>query len=135
MRAAGRRTWIKLYCYQMLHGSISYQLSEAEQGVWVKLLCFTGLCSFEGLISDNDQRPFPHSFIAQELHVSEELLETTLDKCKKEGRLSENDNGIHVTNWKTYQSEYERQKPYRTKKAEEDPDKFIKGKYGHMVKR
>ena len=135
MRGKGRRAWIKLYCYQRLHGSINYQLTEAEQSVWDKLLCFTGLCTFDGLISDNDQRPYPHSFIAHELHVSEELLETTLVKCKEEGRLSENDNGIHVTNWKAYQSEYERQKPYRQKGKTDDADRFVKGKYGHVVKR
>ena len=31
--------------------------------------------------------------------------------------------------------EGERQKPYREKKIEQDKDKYIKGKYGHMVRR
>lgn len=113
MREKGRRTWIKVYCYQTLHGSVSYQLSQAEQGVWIKLLCQAGLCGFEGLICDNDQRPYPHPFLAHEFHITEKLLESTLDKCKEEGRISEDEHGIIITNWKAYQSEYERQKPYR----------------------
>lgn len=134
MPRAQRRTWIKLYCYQRLHGSMNYQLDEAEQSVWDKLLCFTGLCAIEGTISDTDGRPFPHSFIAHELHTAEELLESTLTKCIEEGRVTENEHGIHITNWKAYQSEYERQKPYRQQK-DQDPDKFIKGKYGKAVQR
>lgn len=137
-RAKGKRTWIKLYCYQRLHGSVSYQLTEEEQSVWDKLLCLAGLCSYqEGLISDNDGRPFPHLHIAQEIHTSEELLASTLKKCENEGRISENENGIHITNWAAYQSEYERQKPYReAKKAQErEPEDYKQGRYGKNVKR
>lgn len=135
MPRAQRRTWIKLYCYERLHGSVSFQLEPDERSVWDELLCFAGLCGLDGLISDRDKRPFPHSYIAHELHINEELLERTLHKCKEEGRITENEHGIYITNWSAYQSEYERQKPYRQKAKEEDRDKFIKGKYGHVVKR
>lgn len=36
-------------------------------------------------------------------------------------------------NWMVKEQEYERQKPYHQEK--EDPDKYTKGKYGHMVRR
>jgi len=134
MRGTRKRAWIKLFCYQRLHGSVSYQLSEAEQSVWDKLLCLAGLCSFEGSICDNDGKAYPHSFIAHELHTEEKLLEETLNSCKEEGRISENGSGIHITNWAAYQSEYDRQKPYRQKPSD-DPDKYIKGRYGDKVKR
>jgi hypothetical protein len=113
----GPRRWVKLYCYEMLHGSVSYQLSEAEQSVWVKLLCFAGLCGNEGLISDHDLRPFPHSFIVHEIHADTEIFESTLKKCKAEGRISEDGQGIKITNWAKYQSEYERQRPYRVRRS------------------
>lgn len=133
-RARGKRTWIKLHCYQRLHGSMNYQLTDAEQSAWDKLLCLTGLCAIDGTISDADGRPYPHSFVAHEIHTTEELLESTLTKCIEEGRITEDEKGIHITNWKAYQSEYERQKPYRQKK-DIDPDKYIKGKYGKSVQR
>lgn len=110
------RRWVKLYCYELLHGSVSYQLTEAEQAVWIKLLCLAGLCGHEGIIADHDLRPFPHDFISHEIHTTLELLEETLRKCKAEGRISEDGNGIHITNWAKYQSEYGRQRPYRIAK-------------------
>lgn len=135
-RTGWKRTWIKLYCYEWLHGSISYQLTDEEQSVWAKFLALAGLCGRAGTISDNDGRAYPHSFIAHEFHISEELLEKTLEKCELEGRIKEDETGIHITNWAAYQSEYQRQKPYRDKKkAEDDPDKYRKQKHGHMVKR
>jgi len=115
-RAKGRRTWIKLYPLYCIEGSIRYQLEPDERGVWYDLLNFCGLCQIAGTISDKDGRPFPHSFIAGRLNIPIELLERTLQKCEKEGRISENSTGIHITNWKVYQSEYQRQKPYREAK-------------------
>jgi len=137
MRAGWKKTWIKIYPVECLEGSIRYQLEADERGVWYDLLNFAALCVQPGVISDNDSRPYPHSFIANRLNVPLDLLERTIDKCKDEGRLSENDNGIHMTNWKFYQSEYQRQKPYRDKKKEEavDPEKFTKGKYGRLVQK
>lgn len=131
-RTIGKRTWVKLFCYERLHGSVSYQLEPEERSVWDELLCLAGLCGLDGLIADRDSRPYPHSFIAHELHISEELLERTLTKCKDEGRITENEKGIHLTNWVAYQSEYQRQKPYR-KKISEDTTKYKQGRYGHRV--
>jgi len=131
----GPRRWIKIFCYETLHGSVSYQLTEAEQSVWVKLLCFAGLCGNEGLIADHDLHPFPHAFIIHEIHTDVDVFEETLEKCKTEGRISEDGQGIRIVNWAKYQSEYERQKKYRGKEASQDPDKFVTGKYGHMVRR
>jgi len=131
-RQRGRRTWIKLHCYGRIHGSMIYQLTEAEQSVWDKLLCLAGICNMDGLIADNDKRPYPHSFIAHEIHTTGELLETTLKKCIEEGRITEDEHGIHITNFMAYQSEYQRQKPYRDKKANEPKD-YKAGKYGPIV--
>lgn len=132
MPRAQKRTWIKLFCYERLHGSISSQLEPEERSVWDELLCLAGLTGLEGLIADHDKRPFPHSWIAHELHISEELFERTLTKCLEEGRITENEHGIYITNWKIYQSEYDRQKPYREKKPD-DPAKYTRGKLGHLT--
>jgi len=110
------RRWIKLYCYERLHGSVNFQLTEAEQSIWDKLLCLAGLCSKEGIISDNSERAYPHSWMIHELHTTEKLFESTLKKCFEEGRLSEDEQGLHITNWNRYQSEYDRQKKYKQAK-------------------
>ena len=116
-RVKGRRLWIKLYPVDCLDGSIRYQLEPDERGVWYDLLNFSAICAVPGTIADKDGRPYPHSFIANRLNIGLELLELALRKCKEEGRVQEEDGGIIViTNWHAYQSEYQRQKPYRVKK-------------------
>lgn len=111
----GKRTWIKLYTLECLEGSIRYQLNPDERGVWYDLLIFSAICRNDGIISDRDGRAFPHSFIANRLNISLDLLEVTLKKCQEEGRIKEDEKGIVILNWKRYQSEYSRLKKYREK--------------------
>lgn len=113
-----KRRWIKLYPNESLNGSIRYQLTSAERGVWYDLMCFSSLCSNTGDISDRDCSPFPLAYIANRLNVQLPLLKSTIDKCLLEGRISEDEHGLHITNWGRYQSEYDRQKPYREKEKE-----------------
>ncbi len=196
MRTSWRRTWIKLYPIDCLDGSIRYQLEADERGVWYDLLNFAAICNKPGSIADKDERAYPLTFVANRLNITLELLEKTVKKCSEEGRIKVDEQGIHITNWTAYQSEYARQKPYREKQdlevyteelrteysdldfdnefkkyelywsegdrelkrpklalknwmdqarkfkkeepkkqGESDPDKFIKGKLGHMVQR
>ena len=134
MSKGWRRTWIKIFVTGWLHGSIRWQLEADERGVWADLIALAGECGQEGAIIDNDKKPYPRSFIASQFNIPQELLDRTIAKCRADGRLDDRDDQIIITNWKAYQSEYERQKPYR-KKEEQDPDKYIKGKYGHLVTR
>jgi hypothetical protein len=132
MRSRGKRTWVKIWVSGWLHGSIRWQLEADERGVWADLIAMAGECGQNGAICDNDRRPFPRDFIANQLNIPQELLDRTIAKCRHEGRIDDCDDVIVITNWKVYQSEYDRVKKYR--KADE-PDKFTKGKYGHMVQK
>ena len=134
MRGEYRRSWLKLWAIECLEGSIRWQLDAAERGTWYDLLALARVCGSEGKICDRDERAYPLDFIANRLNIPLELLENTLSKCKDEGRIEVKDGVINIVNWKTYQSEYERQKPYRDAKKD-DPDKYTKGKFGHMVQR
>lgn len=125
------RRWIKLWPDDWLKGSIRFDLNSEERGVWVDLLALAGNCRQDGIISANQSTSYPHSYIAGILNIPEQLLDHVLEKCKQSGRISENEHGIKITNWGKYQSEYDRQKPYRQKKI--DPEKYKKGKYGHLV--
>jgi len=121
-----RRRWIKLYPVECITGSIRWQLTPDERGVWYDLLCLSAMSSLPGIIADRDGRALPHDFIASQLFVPLEMLERTLSKCIDEGRITEDDGGIHINNWSYYQSEYERvkgyQQVYRQKKS--IPQKF-----------
>ena len=110
-----KRRWFKLYPNECINGSIRYQLSPAERSVWYDLLAFSAICSNTGLIADRDGKPLPHAFIANRFYVPEELFESAFKLCIEEGRITEDEAGIHITNWAKYQSEYDRQKPYRQK--------------------
>ena len=136
MRASRGRPWIKIHT-NILNSSINYELTTEEFAVFVKLITLAATCSDDGLIADNDGKPYPHSFISHRLFVDSELLERAIEKCIETKRIAENGSGIKITNWKYYQDEYNRQKPYRNAKKDEDadPDKYIKGKYGNMVHR
>jgi len=115
MRGMGKRSWIKLYVNSFLGGSVRYQLTASERSVWIDLLCLAGISNTPGLISDNDNRAYPHSFLANRFNVPLRLLKSTLSKCIEEGRITEDDQGLHITNWTNYQSEYLRQRHYREK--------------------
>lgn len=115
-RTTVRRPWIKLYPIDCLDGSIRYQLESDERGVWYDLLNFSAICAEPGTIADKDGRPYPHNFIANRLNIDLELLESTLKKCTEEGRIKDIGGVLKIANWGAYQSEYQRQKPYREKK-------------------
>lgn len=122
-----RRRWIKLYPLECIDGSIRYQLTPSERGVWYDLLNFSAVCSNDGTISDRDGRPYPLSFIASRLNITITLLKSTLDKSIEEGRLTMTLDGvISITNWTRYQSEYDRQKPYRQRSIHERNQQRLK---------
>lgn len=122
MRGRKPRTWIKLDCYGVLHGSINYLLTLEEQAVWLKLIPFSAICGGEpGLIQDNEGKGLPHGYIAHELHCPLPVFESMLKKMKTDKAVSENGTGIiELLNFQTYQfTEYDRQRPYRDKKRAE----------------
>jgi len=137
-RGIKKRAWVKLDCQGVLHGSINWLFSLEEQAVFLKLIPMAAVyCKTPGTISDNEGKPLPLSFIAYELHCPEDLLKSVIEKGEDDNSLKQTDQGLVLVNFPQYQfTEYDRQKPYReAKRAKDDPDKFIKGKYGKCVKR
>ena len=130
-----RRKWVKIWVDESLTGTVRFDLTPAERSIWYDLIILAGACRVPGQISSNETTPFPHDYIANLLQVPLDLLQTTLKKLADTGRVSENENGIHIINWSKYQSEYDRQKKYRGRKETQDKDKYIKGKYQDHVKR
>jgi len=84
------------------------------------------------MVQANETTAYPHPWLASKLNIPMDLLEETLEICKKQKRISENDTGIKVLKFEFYQEK----KSQRGKKEKgDDPDKFIKGPYGDKVKR
>jgi len=140
-RGCRQRDWVKLDD-SLLTSSINYRLELDEIGVFVKLILMANKFGpVPGLISDNDFRPMPHEYLAHQACCPIEVFEETLKKGIEDDSIFENSHGIFLTHFDDYQfTEYDRQKPYRQAAKNRpqdntDPDKYVKGKYGHMVKR
>lgn len=134
------RRWIKVWTQECLIGTIRFDFTPEERGVWYDLLVLAGNCRQEGTIAAGPGTPYPLAWIAGTLNIPMGLLQATLKKCVKTERISLNGDGIEILNWQKYQSEYDRQKPYRQAKKvfqtnNPDPDKYIKGKYQGLVQR
>ncbi|MCK4788081.1 MAG: DnaD domain protein [Desulfobacteraceae bacterium] len=119
IRGTWKRRWIKLCVTGWLHGSIRWQFTSEERGVWADLLAWAGEIQKSGAICDNDGRPLPRDFMANALNIKQELLGRVIAKCIHEGRLEDKEGVLFVTNYEAYQSEYERQKPYRQQPGED----------------
>lgn len=135
-RGRNKRTWVKLDCQGVLHGSINWLFNLEEQAVFLKLIPMAAVyCKTPGIISDNEGKPLPREFIAHELHCPVEVLNSVIQKGSQDNCLQETDEGLVLVNFHIYQfTEYDRQRPYReAKRRAVDPEKFTKGKYGHLV--
>ncbi|MGA2670447.1 MAG: hypothetical protein ABSF21_03390 [Dehalococcoidia bacterium] len=140
-RGIKRRTWVKLDCQGVLHGSINWLFNLEEQAVFLKLIPMAAVyCKTPGTIADNEGKPLSREFIAYELHCPVETLNSVIDKGTKDNCLKDTEQGLVLVNFPLYQfTEYDRQKPWRERqrqkgaKGEIDPSKYTGGKYGHMV--
>jgi hypothetical protein len=114
------KKWIKLWVAESLRGTIRFDFTPAERGIWYDLLALAGDCRQDGFISPNGKQAYPLKWVANILNIEPELLEITLKKCEESQRIERKKGGIKIVNWHRYQSEYERQKPYRERKKGED---------------
>ena len=120
-RGAWRKRWVKLYVTGWLHGSIRWQFTSEERGVWADLIALAGEIQREGAICDNDGRPLPREYIANSFNIKQVLLDRVIAKCVHEGRIEDREGVLFLTNYKDYQSESERLKKYRQKEEREEP--------------
>jgi hypothetical protein len=115
-----RRTWIKLFCDRTLHGTCFEELEPDERFVWFGYLLLAGDSPVDGKICVTENSGYTDSQIAELLKVPVELHKRTKRKCIKFEKIKVLENNIiEIINWRTYQSEYCRQKKYRDKKKEE----------------
>jgi len=148
------RSWIKVDCDGVLHGSINYLfilekqaewdtweteklVSLACQAVWLKMIAFSEVCGGRsGWIEDNNGNGLPKEFIAQELRCPLGLFDLVINRMVKDKAIHINGTGsIQLINFDHYQfGEYDRQQPYRLgkKEAEKVESKTDKKPYGEF---
>ncbi len=109
------RRWIKLWVAESLRGTIRFDFTPAERGVWYDLLSMAGDCRIDGYIASGTDKGYPLPWIAGTLNIPEKILKETIDKCIATDLIEQTEQGLHIINWSKYQSEYDRQKKYRDK--------------------
>ncbi len=116
-----RRTWIKLWVDQCLRGSMISELNPEQRWIFIGLVLMAGDSEEPGLIfgrkdEDGNLQGKPDAVLAYELGVDETSIGPAKAKMIEKGKIAVDGRGvISICNWGKYQSEYERQKPGRTK--------------------
>jgi len=119
-----RKKWIKIYVDQSLRGTMMDELTPAQRWVWFGLLLMAGDSTIEGVVfsrKDVSRNPigFSDAAIAENLGVTIREYRTAKAKMIQYEKIEIGPKGaIKIVNWKKYQSEYQRQKQYRTEESD-----------------
>jgi len=109
-----RRTWIKLFCDQTLHGSTFEELKPDERFCWLGFLLLAGDSPVDGEICLTKGVGYTDGQLAAMLKVPSDLLVRAKLKCLEFEKIKVIEGGvIKIVNWQRYQSEYQRQRKYR----------------------
>lgn len=121
------KQWVKLHCSPWIDGSIRRDLEPAERSVWADLLAMSGLSRREGYIERSPGIPFTYKELCDRLLISQDLLNSTIEKCIKEGRIRIDEyNTIVITHYEQYQAV-----PEGKKKTKLDPETIDKIQTAH----
>lgn len=112
------RTWIKIYCDNWLSGTLREETPELR-GIWADLLSLAGSGKYgdTGYISLQNEVGLSDLQFQKILNLSRNKWQKAKTRLLFTERIAVNSqNVIIIINWNKYQSEYERQKPYRNRK-------------------
>jgi len=102
MKSKNTQKWIPLYIDKWIFGSTRIELEPDERGVFVDLICLGA--KDNGYIRANEELGYLPRQLCGILNISEELLNRTIQKCVKCGKLEDKGNGIYyLKNWEKYQ--------------------------------
>lgn len=146
--------WIKWHTKETLYGSFTEESPESL-GFFVKLCCYSAESRYPGYIQSEYQKGIGHFKLAAIFNIPEELFGTLLENQVKMERVTVNGTGvIDILKWEKYQSipkwdgkpdteppleiqPTPEQLPSRRKgnrpQDNKDPEKYQKGKLGHMI--
>jgi len=136
--------YIRVYAYDWLLNGITKALTKAEQLCWLRLQLLSVNHNPAGSLPIAPDPEHPFDELAFSIHSRPSTVESAIKKLALRGKVSLTDTTIIITNWGKEQPElqtrfpgkdWDKTKGSKTGQPDEDPDKFVKGKYGHMVRR
>ncbi len=102
MKDKNTQMWIPLYVDKWIFGSTRIELDPAERSVFIDLMAFGA--KDNGFIRANEITPYPHTQLAGLLNIPIGLLDSTISKCLKFGKIEEPIAGIYkLCNWDKFQ--------------------------------
>jgi len=100
------KKWIRVFASEWIDGSVRSDLLPAERSVFIDLVALAGLSrdDREGYVERSQGIPYTIEQLATRFVIPLKLLQSTLFKCQKEGRIQVLEDGvIKITNWSKYQ--------------------------------
>lgn len=98
-----RRRWIMIWVQETLHGTTLQELEPDERAVWFESLCAAGDSVIPGKICISEDIGYTNDQLARLLNVPLELLERSVKKLQKVGKIKLNhDNIIEIVNFNKY---------------------------------
>lgn len=130
----GRRHWVKLWVNEWLDGTTRFEMSDAQRAFWIDLLAMAGRSRVPGIVCAGAINGVPVGYPINKFQslLSEPIdIEATFQLFEKNGKIKVEITQeipiklykLELLNWAKYQSEYQRQKPYRQKKLRQGDSK------------
>jgi hypothetical protein len=103
--------WFKLYPEKWLLGSTRWELTAEQRAIFIDFLALAALNDHPGEFSYHSVKQ-----LASQIHVRPKNLTFAIETLINTNKIEVDDTAkiIKIKNWRKYQSEYERQKPYRS---------------------
>jgi hypothetical protein len=114
-----RRTWIKLWVDQSLHGSMIAELTPTQRWIFIGLLLLAGDSESSGTVfrrknEDGQLVGYSDAVLADTLGVEIDEISPALRRMVEKEKVTIDPLGVvSICNWTKYQSEYERKKSGR----------------------
>ncbi|MFW6173287.1 MAG: hypothetical protein ACOC5T_06030 [Elusimicrobiota bacterium] len=128
VRQSRTTTHFKFYSEKYLWGSTRQQLEPDERSVWLDFLCLATMNYGDVEIYSRDQ-------VAQQLLISQELLDRSIDKFIKYKKVESHCNKdeekeiYSIVKWNLYQAEYLTKRDKRAKSSQNEHGNAKEGKH------
>ena len=111
--------WIRLWTDEVLKGTTFTELTLSERGLWWSLLLLAGDSMTPGIVELRKGVKYPQETLAIMVNCDRKTLRKGIEKLISVGKISHtNDGRIIITNWRKYQTRYE--KYYKNKGNEKE---------------
>lgn len=134
--------WFKVYPEDWLADGVTLFLTPAQRGVFISLQAVASTSPNRGTIQASPGTPYEPTTLARRCRCKINLLTATLNRLEQKGKITRDSEGIHIIGWQDDQEGVQLDlegKPHppqikkRGRPVSDDPDKFKKGKYSHMI--